>query len=127
MAGPRRARVGADEWFRRAKHNIRIAKDNLGLGHADAAAFYAQQGAEFALKALQIDLTGSFDRTHDLTLLAKSVSAPPRIIRLAALVTPAYTGARYPDVRTARITRRRGEMILDAARRIARWVRRQLV
>ena len=98
----------------------------LGNGLADMAAFHAQQAAEFALKALEIQLLGRFTRTHDLTDLAKRVKAPPRIVKLCATLTPAYVAARYPDVRGTRITRRRAEAYIDAARRILTWVRRQI-
>jgi len=119
--------AGAIEWFRLARRHLRISKGNLEIGYADAAAFYAQQAVEFALKALQIQRTGRFTKTHDLSQLAKSVSAPPRVVKLAALVAPVYVGARYPDVGGPRINRSRAEVTLDAARRIVRWVRRQLV
>ena len=121
--GPRAA--GADEWFRRARRNLRIARANFDGGFADAASFYAHQAAEFALKALQIHRTARFARTHDLTKLAKSVTAPPRIVKLAAFVTPAYVAARYPDV-GGRVSRRSAEALVDASGRILRWVRRQL-
>lgn len=55
------------------------------------------------------------------------VSAPTRIVNLATLATYAYVAARYPDVPGTRITRRRAEAYLDAARRIMRWVGRQMV
>lgn len=126
MASRRGADTGAEDWFRRARQNLRIAKDNLGIRHPDAAAFYAQQAAEFALKALQIELRGRMDQIHDLTRLAKDVDAPPRIVKAAAFVTPAYTGARYPDAASKRMTRNKAEQIIDAAGRIVRWVRRQL-
>jgi HEPN domain-containing protein len=114
------------EWLRRARRYLRVAKSNLESGYPDVAGFYAQQGAEFALKALQIHRTGRFDRVHDLTKLARDLSAPPRIVKLCASVTPAYVAARYPDVRGARITRARAEAYIDAARRIVQWVRRQI-
>ncbi len=126
MVGAASAGSGPEEWFRRARRNLRIAKANLEAGFPDAAAFYAQQGAEFALKALQMRRSGTFARIHDLTRLARDLSAPPRIVKLAALVTPAYVAARYPDV-GGKVSRRSAEATLDAARRIVRWVRRQLV
>ena len=98
----------------------------LDEGFPDMAAFHAQQGAEFVLKAVQVHLTGRFSRTHDLPALASAVSAPPRIVRLASILTPAYVAARYPDAAGARITRKRAESYLDAARRIVRWAHRQL-
>lgn len=120
------ATASAEEWQRRARRNARAAATMLGSGFPDMAAFHAQQAAEFALKALEIQLSGRFTRTHDLTDLAKRVKAPPRIINLCASLTPAYVAARYPDVRGTRITRRRAEAYIDAARRILRWVRRQI-
>jgi len=118
--------ASAEEWLRRARRNTRAARAMLEDGFADMAAFHAQQAAEFALKALQIKLSGQFTRTHDLTDLANRVGAPPRVLKLCASLTPAYVAARYPDVRGARITRRRAEAYIEAARRILRWVRRQL-
>lgn len=127
MARARTASAGPDEWFRRARRYLCIPQSILDDGFADAASFYAQQAAEFAPKALQLHQSGKVTKTHDLPRLAGLVSAPTRIVNLATLATYAYVAARYPDVPGARITRRRAEGYLDAARRIVRWVRRQLV
>ena len=117
----------AKVWFRRARRYLRVAKTLLEEGFPDVASFNAQQAAEFALKALQIHQSGSFSKIHDLPRLATDVAAPTRILNLAALLTGAYVGARYPDVGGPNITRARAEAYLDAARRIVRWVRRQMV
>jgi HEPN domain-containing protein len=98
----------------------------LDRGLPDMAAFPAQQAPEFALKALQIHQSARFTRTHDLRTLAETVAAPPTVVKLAALVTPAYVSARYPDVAGPRITRRRAESYMDATRRMVRWARRQM-
>ena len=120
------AGASAEEWLRRGRRNLRASLAILDEGFADLASFHAQQAAEFALKALQIHISNKFTRTHDLTDLANRVRAPPRVVRLCASLTPAYVASRYPDVRGARITRRRAEAYIDAARRIVRWVRRQI-
>ncbi len=125
MAHPPSA--GPDEWLRRARRYLRIAQGILDDGFADAASFYAQQAAEFSLKALQLSQGGTITRTHDLPRLAQPVSAPTRIVNLAKLATYAYVAARYPDVGGPRITRRRAESYLDASRRIVRWARRETV
>ena len=127
MVRARPAKAGPDEWLRRARRYLRIAKSILDDGFADAASFYAQQAAEFALKALQLHQSGTITKTHDLPRLAGLVSAPARIVNLATLATYAYVAARYPDVPGTRITRRRAEVYLDAARRILRWVRQKMV
>lgn len=118
--------AASEDWIRKARRNLRVAKANLDAGFADVAGFYAQQAAEFALKALQIHRTGRFARIHDLTRLSRDLAAPPRILKLAAHVTPAYVAARYPDA-GGKITRRLAESMIEAARRIVRWVRRQMV
>ena len=127
MARARPPAAGSDEWLRRARRHLRIAQRVLDIGLADVASFYAQQAAEFAFKALQLSRSGTITKTHDLPRLATIVSAPTRIINLAKLATYAYVSARYPDVPGSKITRRRAEAYLDAARRIVRWVRRQMV
>lgn len=121
----RKPTLAAEDWFRKSRRYLRVANANLDAGFADVAAFYAQQAAEFALKALQIHRTGHFDRIHDLTRLSRDLSVPPRILKLAALVTPAYVAARYPDA-GGKITRRLAESMIEGARRIVRWVRRQM-
>lgn len=125
MTRPTGQSAASEEWFRKARRNLRIAKAILDSGFADAAGFYAQQAAEFALKALQIYRTGRFARIHDLIRLSRDLSAPPRIIKLASIITPAYVAARYPDA-GGKITRRLAESMIDGARRIVRWVRRQM-
>lgn len=124
QAGPA---ASAEEWFRRARRYLRVAKTLLEEGFPDVASFNGQQAAEFALKALHIHRTGKFSKIHDLPRLAAEVAAPARILKLAVLLTGAYVGARYPDVGGPNITRTRAEAYLDAARRIVRWVRRQMV
>jgi len=126
MARARPPAAGPDEWLRRARRYLRIAQRNLDDGFADVASFYAQQAAEFALKALQLHKGGAITKTHDLPRLAAGVSAPTRIVNLAKLATYAYIAARYPDVGGPKITRGRAEAYLDAARRVVRWVRRQM-
>src|SRR6266571_5480326 len=117
--------ASASAWFRRAQRNLRAAKTMLDEHFPDMASFHAQQAAEFALNAIEVHQSGRFSRTHDLPALAANVSAPPRIAKLASLLTPAYISARYPDTAGPKITRSRAESYLDAARRIVRWARRQ--
>jgi len=91
----------------------------------DAAAFHAQQAAEMALKALQIHRTGTFMKVHDVKQLATNLSAPAAVVQLSALLSPAYTGTRYPDA-GGRITRRDAVDAIDAARRTVRWVESEM-
>src|SRR3989304_6566766 len=106
MVRARPAKAGPDEWLRRARRYLRIAKSILDDGFADAASFYAQQAAEFALKALQLHQSGTITKTHDLPRLAGPVSAPARIVNPATPPTPAEVAARFPGGPRTRRTRR---------------------
>jgi HEPN domain-containing protein len=66
----RKSTVAAEDWFRKSRRYPRVAHANLDAGFVDVAAFYAQQAAEFAFKALQIHRKGQFDRIHDLTRMS---------------------------------------------------------
>ena len=125
MSRGRFVRSGPEDWLFNSRRNLRAAEALLESRFPYEAAFHAQQAAEMALKAFQMHLTGRYSYVHDLMILAREVSAPPRILKLAAAVTPAYVGTRYPDV-GGKISRKSAESTVEAARRICRWVRRQM-
>ena len=89
----------AENWWRSARSDLETARYNLDGERLSAAAFYAQQATEKALKSLQIVRLRKFQKTHDLVLLAKSVDAPREIMELCEIIGPFYTVTRYPDVR----------------------------
>ncbi len=85
------------EWMKRAEQDSETAEYNLKGGKLEAAAFFMQQAAEKALKAVHIKKFGTFPKIHDLVVLANKVSAPKEIVSYAKLLTPAYLYTRYPD------------------------------
>ena len=78
-------------WFEKAKSDLITAEYNLDGNMLDAAAFYSQQAAEKALKALYIERFNELWKIHDLVRLAKKINAPVKITELCAKITPAYT------------------------------------
>jgi len=52
----------AEEWWGKARKDLETADYNLKGNMLDAAAFFAQQAAEKALKSLQIKSSGSLKR-----------------------------------------------------------------
>jgi HEPN domain-containing protein len=110
------------DWIERAEQDLVVAGDLFRLGHFEAAAFHAQQAAEKALKSVQIRTTGTFDRTHDLIKLARSLKAGRDVEGHAAILAPFYTAARYPDVGGGVVE----EEVMDALRRaqeVVQWAR----
>ena len=115
----------AEAWMRRARRDMMISRYNFRGKIYDAAAFYAQQATEKALKALSIETNGTFRRSHDLVELASEVEAPTDVLRLCAVVSPAYPGTRYPDMPELG-TREDVRDVVTASREVMKWVRSRL-
>ena len=91
----------------------------------DAAAFYAQQATEKALKALSIEVNGTFKRSHDLVEIASDVAAPTSVLKMCSVINPAYTGTRYPDMPELG-TKEDVREVLAASREVVKWARSRL-
>jgi len=85
------------EWLSKAEEDLKTAEINLKNRRLAAAAFYSQQTAEKALKSLQIEKYGKFDKIHDLSILGKKLEAPENILIVCEKLTPFYIITRYPD------------------------------
>ena len=109
-------------WLKKATRDISTAKYNLKGNKYDAASFYAQQATEKSLKAVQIKKLGKFTRTHDLLVLAESITAPKNIKEACASITPFYTLTRYPDVEE-RISKKKVIEILNKSAEVLKWVK----
>ncbi|MBI2172983.1 MAG: HEPN domain-containing protein [Candidatus Aenigmarchaeota archaeon] len=84
-------RQEAKKWLKKAESDLDSAEYNFKGKKLDVAAFYSQQAAEKALKALQIEMHGKFNKIHDLLTLAESVKSPAEIKNSCSVLTPFYT------------------------------------
>ena len=122
------------KWFRQALEDLATARDTIATGHYYAAAFWAEQAAEKALKALLLQ-SGRVVRTRDLNeildIIKQELDLPVEEIRLdAAKLTSHYIISRYPDaansVPYALYTREDAEELVRRAERVIAWVERNL-
>ncbi|WP_148682945.1 HEPN domain-containing protein [Pyrobaculum ferrireducens] len=94
-----------EAWVRRALRFREYAGEDLRSGRYDSAAFFAQQAAEFLLKAVLIRATGSRPLSHSISELLSYVakvfgrSLPEDVVRCAESLESHYVQARYPDAR----------------------------
>jgi HEPN domain-containing protein len=58
-------RAEAEKWLKQALEDLATAKDTIATGHYYAVAFWAEQAAKKALRALLIS-EGREERSHDL-------------------------------------------------------------
>ncbi|MEK6887606.1 MAG: HEPN domain-containing protein [Candidatus Aenigmatarchaeota archaeon] len=112
-------------WLEKAKGDMKTAEYNFAGNMLDAAAFYSQQAAEKALKAVQIEKLCRFDKIHDLVKLAESLAADTSILELCDIINPVYFVSRYPDINKRYDTKEVKE-VLDASKEILKWVAKRL-
>jgi HEPN domain-containing protein len=127
-------RAEAEKWLKQALEDLATAKDTIATGHYYAAAFWAEQAAKKALRALLIS-EGREERAHDLLglldIIEEETGLPVEEIRGdAAKLTPHYTISRYPDaangVPYTLYDKEDAEELVRGAERVVEWVRRSL-
>ena len=115
-----------DEWFDKAEKDLITAEYNIKGEQLEAGAFFLQQSAEKALKAVYIKLKGELFRTHDLVTLARQLNAPKEIEESCQQLNPAYNYTRYPDaVKNVNL----GEIIeelKESAVEVLEWARKKI-
>lgn len=118
-------RKESEKWWNQAHKDLESAKRIMELGEYHVSAFLSQQAVEKALKALLIESTSAFPRIHDIVELSRRVKAPSKITELCAIINPAYTSTRYPDV-ASDFDKGEVEEIVKSAEEILEWTKKEL-
>ena len=114
-----------ERWLNDARQSEAEAVGILKLKYYNTVAFKAHQAAELALKALQIYRLKSFDRTHELALLASKVKAPENVIKTCEELYPYYTASRYPDVEV-KVSGDKAKHLIELSKEVLEWVENQI-
>jgi len=128
------ARREATLWFKQAERDLRKALNDLTTGDWDSAAFWSQQAAEKALKALLLNAGITF-RGYELLEIAEVIrrelgvdtsEVAPDLREL----TIHYTISGYPNAANALpyelYDEARARDLVERAKRVLEWVRRHL-
>ncbi len=117
----------AQQWWGKAKSDLAHARLSMDEAAHDWACLAAQQAAEKSLKAVPIEHDEGVPQVHDVSLLARKANAPKRIIQNGGLLTPFYTGTRYPDVDLTddELAEAAGDAV-SAAEEIREWCEKQI-
>ncbi len=112
------------EWLKKAEEELETALVNYKNERFEAAAFFAHQAAEKALKALYIFNYRRLWKIHDLQLLAEKVKAPKTVITKCAKLNPHYIATRYPSgiSYSDKIALR----AIEDAEKVVEWVKKKL-
>jgi HEPN domain-containing protein len=79
-----------------AEKDLEVAGKNFELGEWYVVAFFCQQAAEKALKAVYIKKFNELARVHDLVFLGRKVGLPKGLLDGCGYLNRAYTESRYP-------------------------------
>lgn len=116
--------------WEQAQEDLDTADKLIGVQKYYASAFFSEQAAEKALKAMYLERKRRAAFTHDLIELAEELSAPENAVRAAAELSPDYLLTRYPDAANAVPARlydqASARLHLELSRQVMEWVRREL-
>jgi HEPN domain-containing protein len=122
-------------WLRQAESDLRKARNDLKTGDWDSAAFWSQQAAEKALKALLLE-AGVIYRGHDLLGIAEAIErelgvrVDEDIKGYLRELTIHYTVARYPNAANAipseLYDESKARTLVSMAERVVGWVKERL-
>ena len=115
------------DWLRHAASDLRFAR--LGLADTDVmrnqVAFHAQQAAEKSLKAVLVEHSLRFPKTHDLEALVEMVQLAgmslPAAVQIESL-TPFAVETRYPGV-FSQVSTAEAESAICSAEIVFEWAR----
>ncbi len=114
-------------WFKRAKLDLKKAKDNLKIKHYDLVSFLCQQSSEKSLKAVLIEKTNNFPRIHDLVKLGRLLNIDEFLLKECEKLVSAYIEARYPDALDRIFTKLESAEDIKSADKILKWAKKQLL
>ena len=121
-------------WIRQAEADLRKARNDLITRDWDSAAFWSQQAAEKALKALLIHF-GKVARSHNLLELARILMEEVGVDTSSILddlreLTIHYTISRYPNAANALpielYDEKMARDLVSRAERVVLWVKQYL-
>jgi HEPN domain-containing protein len=120
----------AEACWAQARADYAASVTLLDAGVYFASVFFAQQAAEHALKAANIEKIQKTPRGHNLIQMASTLEAPIEVMNAAAELNPDFLGTRSPEIvngvpaqnydkKTARLHLRCAQTIVD-------WIKKDL-
>jgi HEPN domain-containing protein len=113
-----------------ARANYAASVTLLDAGVYFASVFFAQQAAEQALRAANIEKLGKVPRGHNLIQMCNALDAPLEIMNAAAELNPEFLATRSPEsvsgVPAQSYDRRSARLHLKCAQIIVDWIKADL-
>ena len=136
----REGREGQEGWiglrriseacWSQARANYAAAVTLLDAGVYFASVFFAQQAAEQALRAANIQRLQKVPRGHNLIQMSNAIDAPLEVMNAAAELNPEFLATRSPEAVTGvpsqNYDRKSARLHLRCAQLIVDWIKASL-
>jgi len=113
-----------------ARANYAASVTLLDAGVYFASVFFAQQAAEQALKAANIQKLQKIPRGHNLIQMCNALEAPLEVMNAAAELNPEFLATRSPEavsgVPSQNYDRKAARLHLRSAQTIVDWIKASL-
>ncbi len=122
-------KTNIEVWWKQAERDLKSAKNSFISKDYYVSALLSQQAVEKALKCLYLTEKGELSRIHDVVKLSREVNAPLEIVKKCAEINPVYVEVRYPEgneLPADKINKDEAEEILEMAKEVLLWIKRQL-
>ncbi len=116
-------------WWEQSLEDLDTAAVNIKAKKYYASAFFSQQAAEKALKAVYLEEKKELAKVHDLSFLAKALGAPEDVIGKCRLLSRVYIETRYPtgdSIPAKKFSKEDSEGLLAVAKEVLSWTRKRL-
>ncbi|MBI5553779.1 MAG: HEPN domain-containing protein [Candidatus Diapherotrites archaeon] len=117
------------DWLNAAEDDLQTAQTLFSQEIHYACAFYCQQSAEKALKAVYILKQRKSTPVHNLVAIARELGVPEEILSACRKLNPHYIQTRYPDAANAipkdAYDEEIAEELLENAREVFEWSEKQ--
>ncbi len=122
-------KIGEACWAQ-ARASYASAVTLMDAGVYFASVFFAQQAAENALKAANVEKLGKLPRGHNLIQMCNTLEAPLDVMNAAAELNPEFLATRSPEavngVPAQNYDRKSARLHLKCAQTIVDWIKSYL-
>lgn len=115
-----------ERWFKKAKRDLKQAKDNFKIKNYDLSAFLCQQAIEKGLKSILLKKENKIKKIHDLIELGKSANLPNNFLEYCKEITHAYIYSRYPDIEEPKDIKEISSNFIKHTQEILKWINSQV-
>ncbi len=116
-------------WLEQAREDLDTAEANRQIKKYYASAFFSQQCAEKALKAVYMKKFDDLAKVHDLNFLGQKVGVPIQLLEGCRRLSRAYIESRYPGELknpAQKFSGKEADECIEIAEEVFKWAKKMV-